>query len=105
VTLIRGAQALVFPSLYEGFGLPVLEAMMLGTPVVTSAKGALEEITGEAALLVDPYDVDDIARGIAAIVSDPDLRGELSRRGIAQAAKFSPEHYRQRVESLYASLL
>jgi glycosyltransferase involved in cell wall biosynthesis len=105
VTLIRGARALVFPSLYEGFGLPVLEAMMLGTPVITSAKGALEEVTGEAALLVDPYDVDDIARAIAAIVNDPDLRGELSRRGVAQAAKFSPAHYRQRVESLYASLL
>jgi glycosyltransferase involved in cell wall biosynthesis len=105
ITLIRGAQALVFPSLYEGFGLPVLEAMMLGTPVVTSAKGALEEVTGEAALLVDPYDVDDIARGITAIVSDPDLRGELSRRGFAQAAKFSIAHYRHRVESLYASLL
>jgi glycosyltransferase involved in cell wall biosynthesis len=79
--------------------------MMLGTPVVTSVKGALEEITGEAALLVDPYDVDDIARGITAIVSDPDLRGELSRRGIAQAAKFSPARYRERVEALYASLL
>jgi glycosyltransferase involved in cell wall biosynthesis len=105
VTLIRGARGLVFPSLYEGFGLPVLEAMMLGTPVVTSVRGALEEITGEAALLGDPYDVDDIARGITAIVSDPDLRGELSRRGIAQAAKFSPAHYRERVETLYASLL
>jgi glycosyltransferase involved in cell wall biosynthesis len=105
VTLIRGARALVFPSLYEGFGLPVLEAMMLGTPVITSAKGALEEVTGEAALLVDPYDVDDIARAIAAIVNDPDLRVELSRRGVAQAAKFSPAHYRQRVEALYASLL
>jgi glycosyltransferase involved in cell wall biosynthesis len=105
VTLIRGARALVFPSLYEGFGLPVLEAMMLGTPVITSAKGALEEVTGEAALLVDPYDVDDIARAIAAIVGDPDLRSELSHRGVAQAAKFSPAHYRQRVESLYGSLV
>jgi glycosyltransferase involved in cell wall biosynthesis len=105
LTLIRGARALVFPSLYEGFGLPVLEAMMLGTPVITSAKGGLEEVTGEAALLVDPYDVDDIARGIAAIVSDPDLRGELRRRGVAQAAKFSIAHYRERVEALYASLL
>ena len=105
LTLIRGARALVFPSLYEGFGLPVLEAMTLGTPVVTSAKGGLEEVTGEAALLVDPYDVDDIARGIAAIVSDSDLRSELSRRGVAQGAKFSIAHYRERVESLYASLL
>jgi glycosyltransferase involved in cell wall biosynthesis len=105
LTLIRGARALVFPSLYEGFGLPVLEAMMLGTPVVASAKGGLEEVTGEAALLVDPYDVDDIARGITAIVSDPDLRGELRRRGVARAAKFSIANYRERVESLYASLL
>ena len=104
MTLIRGARALVFPSLYEGFGLPVLEAMMLGTPVITSARGALEEVTGEAALLVDPYDVDDIARAIEAIVSDPDLRGELAAAA-SQAAKFSPAHYRQRVEALYASLL
>lgn len=104
VTLIRGARAMVFPSLYEGFGLPVLEAMTLGTPAVTSAKGALGEVTGDAALLVDPYDVDDIARGIATIVSDPDMRGELSRRGVAQAAKFSIARYRERVESLYASL-
>jgi glycosyltransferase involved in cell wall biosynthesis len=105
VTLVKGARALIFPSLYEGFGLPVLEAMMLGTPVVASAKGGLQELTGEAALLIDPYDVDDIARGIAAIVSDPDLCGELRRRGIAQAAKFSLAKYRERVELLYASLL
>jgi glycosyltransferase involved in cell wall biosynthesis len=104
VTLVKGARALIFPSLYEGFGLPVLEAMMLGTPVVTSAKGGLEEVAGEAALLVDPYDVDDIARGITAIVNDPDLRGVLRRRGVAQAAKFSIDRYRERVELLYASL-
>jgi glycosyltransferase involved in cell wall biosynthesis len=105
LSLIKGARALVFPSLYEGFGLPVLEAMMLGTPVVASAKGGLEEVAGEAALLIDPYDVDDIARGIRAIVSDPDLCGDLRRRGVAQAAKFSIDHYRERMESLYASLL
>jgi len=104
ITLIRGARAVVFPSLYEGFGLPVLEAMMLGTPVVTSSKGALGEIAGDAALLVDPYDVDDIARGITAIVNDADLRSELKCRGTAQAAKFSVERYQERVQSLYASL-
>jgi glycosyltransferase involved in cell wall biosynthesis len=104
VSFIRGARAVIFPSLYEGFGLPVLEAMTLGTPVVTSGSGALAEIAGDAALVVDPYDVDDIARGIATIVSDPDLRGELSRRGIAQAAKFSMPRYAERVQSLYASL-
>jgi len=103
-TLIRGARAVVFPSLYEGFGLPVLEAMTLGTPVVTSRESSLPEIAGEAALLVDPYDADDIARAITTIVSDADLRAEFSRRGRSQAAKFSVERYRERVEALYASL-
>src|SRR6516165_10556763 len=64
ITLIRGARAVVFPSLYEGFGLPVLEAMTLGTPVVTSRESSLPEIAGDATLLVDPYDADDIARAI-----------------------------------------
>jgi len=104
ITLIRGARAVVFPSLYEGFGLPVLEAMTLGTPVVTSRESSLPEIAGDAALLVDPYDADDIARAITTIVSDADLRAELSRCGRLQAAKFSVERYRERVEALYASL-
>ena len=104
VTLIRGARAVVFPSLYEGFGLPVLEAMLLGTPVVASCEGALPEVAGEAALLVDPYDTDQIARAIATIVSDADLRAELARRGPLQAAKFSVERYRERVAAVYAAL-
>ena len=104
VTLIRGARAVVFPSLYEGFGLPVLESMVLGTPVVTSRESSLPEIAGDAALLVDPYDADDIARAITTIVNDADLRAELSRRGRQQAAKFSVERYRERVAALYASL-
>ena len=104
IGLIRGARAVVFPSLYEGFGLPVLEAMMLGTPVVTSRESSLPEIAGDAALLVDPYDVEDIARSIRTIVNDADLRAELSRRGRTQAAKFSVERYRERIRALYASL-
>jgi glycosyltransferase involved in cell wall biosynthesis len=104
VTLIRGARAVVFPSLYEGFGLPVLEAMVLGTPVVTSRESSLPEIAGEAALLVDPYNADDIARAITTIVNDADLRAELSRRGRVQAAKFSVERYRERLQTLYAAL-
>jgi glycosyltransferase involved in cell wall biosynthesis len=104
VALIRGARAVVFPSLYEGFGLPVLESMVLGTPVVASRESSLPEIAGDAALLVDPYDTDDIARGITTIVNDTDLRAELSRRGRSQAAKFSIDRYRQRVDALYASL-
>jgi len=104
VTLIRGARAVVFPSLYEGFGLPVLEAMILGTPVVTSRAASLPEIAGDAALLVDPYDADDIARAITTIVNDADLQAELARRGRVQAEKFSLERYRERVGALYAAL-
>ena len=104
VTLIRGARAVVFPSLYEGFGLPVLEAMLLGTAVVASRESSLPEIAGDAALLIDPYDNDDIARAIKTIVNDADLRAELSRRGAAQADKFSVDRYRDRVGALYAAL-
>jgi glycosyltransferase involved in cell wall biosynthesis len=104
VTLIRGARAVIFPSLYEGFGLPVLEAMVLGTPVVASREAAVPEVAGDAALLVDPYDIDHIARGIATIVNDADLRAELARRGPVQAAKFSAERYRERVAKVYAAL-
>ena len=104
VTLIRGARAVVFPSLYEGFGLPVLEAMLLGTPVVTSRTSSLPEIAGDAALYVDPYDVDDLARGIRTIAADDDLPAELSRRGRLQAELFSPARYRERVAALYKRL-
>ena len=77
--LYRGARALVFPSLYEGFGLPVLEAMASGTPVVTSRGGATEEVAGGAAVLVDPLDVDSIAAGIAEADA---RRDELGRSGL-----------------------
>jgi glycosyltransferase involved in cell wall biosynthesis len=104
ITIIRGACALIFPSLYEGFGLPVLEAMLLGTPVVTSRVSSLPEVAGDAALLVNPYEVGEIARAIGNIVEDADLRSELSARGRTQAALFSVERYRGRVAQLYASL-
>jgi glycosyltransferase involved in cell wall biosynthesis len=104
VTLIRGARAVLFPSLYEGFGLPVLEAMLLGTPVVTSRVSSLPEIAGEAALYVNPYETDEIARAIKTIVADGDLRAELSRRGRQQAALFSVERYRERVADLYKQI-
>ncbi len=104
VTLIRGARAVVFPSLYEGFGLPVLEAMVLGTPVVTSRESSVPEIAGDAALLVDPYNTDEIAAAIRTIVKDADLWAELVHRGKAQAAKFSVDRYRERVGALYRAL-
>ena len=89
--LMQTARFFAFPSLYEGFGLPVLEAMSLGVPVLTSTGGSLPEISGDAAVLVDPLNIDAMAEGIRTLASDSDLRAELSRRGPVQAAKFSVE--------------
>jgi len=103
--LIRGARALVFPSLYEGFGLPVLEAMALGTPVITSNGSSLPEVAGDAAILVDPFDVNAISQAFKQLEHDDDLCKELSRRGLIQAQKFSPEAYQTRLADLYKGLL
>jgi glycosyltransferase involved in cell wall biosynthesis len=105
VSLIRGARATLFPSLYEGFGLPVLESMLLGAPVLTSTAGSLPEIAGDAALLVDPYDVDALRDGIRTLDADEALRDDLSARGRLQAAKFSPERYRERLAEAYRPFL
>lgn len=89
--LLSGATAFLFPSLYEGFGMPVLEAMACGTPVLTSSTSALPEVAGDAALLVDPGDTDAIADAIARLAADPGLRAELRGRGLARAAQFTWE--------------
>jgi glycosyltransferase involved in cell wall biosynthesis len=99
--LYRGAQALVFPSLYEGFGIPVLEAMASGTPVVTSRGGATEEVAGEAAMVVDPLDVADIAAGIEEAVA---RRDELRRRGLARASAYSWDAVGDAVERVWREL-
>lgn len=104
VTLVRGARALLFPSIYEGFGLPVIEAMALGTPVLTSNASSLPEIAGDSALIADPYSVDDIMRGIIAIEADSDLRCELQQRGRVQANRFSQKAYDAQLRQLYAKL-
>ncbi len=103
-TLIRGARAVLFPSLYEGFGLPVIEAMLLGTPVVTSNSTSLAEVSGGAGLLIDPYSVDSIANGIRTIERDEDLRNELAKKGIARAAMFSATAHDQRLAEVYRSV-
>jgi len=87
--LYQGARLLAFPSLYEGFGLPVLEAMTCGIPVLTSNVSSLPEVAGDAALLVDPLDVSAIADGLWQLLNDRELARELSRKGRARAAKFS----------------
>ena len=89
--LYRGAVAFVFPSLYEGFGLPPLEAMACGTPVVSSAATSLAEVVGDAAVLIDPLEIESIAEGIDRVVEDAALREALVARGLTQAQTFSWE--------------
>jgi glycosyltransferase involved in cell wall biosynthesis len=87
--LYRAADVLAYPSFYEGFGMPPLEAMASGTPVVTTARGGLAEVVGDAAVLVDPDSVDSIADGLERAISDEMLREQLRVSGLAQAARFS----------------
>jgi len=103
--MVRNAKAVLFPSLYEGFGLPVLEAIQLGTPVITSNISSLPEVAGEGGLLVDPYDVRDIAAAIARIDGDPALVDSLRGAGTAHAATFSEQRYGERLAGLYSVAL
>ena len=96
--LYRGARCVVYPSLYEGFGLPVLEAMACGAPVVTSSGGATEEVAGGAAVLVDPVDVAGIAAGIEEAAS---RRDELRARGLERARHFSWDEAARRTQDVY----
>jgi glycosyltransferase involved in cell wall biosynthesis len=99
--LYRGSRCLVFPSLYEGFGIPVLEAMACGTPVVTSAGGATEEVAGGAAVLVDPHDVESIAGGIGEASA---RRDELRALGLARAKAYSWSAVADAVETVWREL-
>lgn len=101
ISLIRGARATLFPSLYEGFGLPVLESMALGTAVLTSTAGSLPEVAGDASVSVDPYDIQAMTRGLQALDADEGLRNELVARGRVQAGLFTPEAYQKRLGILY----
>jgi len=100
--MYRLAGVFVFPSLYEGFGLPPLEAMASGTPVVTSNVSSLPEVAGDAAVLVDPYDPDSIAGGIERVLTDENVRRDLRRKGLARAQQFSWEASIKRVRDIYA---
>ena len=87
--LYQSARCLLFPSIYEGFGLPILEAMSCGCPVITSRAGACAEVAGAAALLVDPLDTRAIADALARLQEDDTLALDLSRRGLQRAGDFS----------------
>jgi glycosyltransferase involved in cell wall biosynthesis len=95
--------ALAFPPLYEGFGLPILEAMAVVTPVVTSVFGAMAEVVGDAAELVDPYDIESIRRGLERIVSDAAHREHLRERGLERAAQFTWEKSARKTLEVYAA--
>jgi glycosyltransferase involved in cell wall biosynthesis len=99
--LYSGALALIFPSLYEGFGLPALEAMACGTPVIVSCAGALPEVVGEAGLYFDPHEVRQIAEALQSILSDPALRRELGQKGLQHARQFS---WQSAAEQIYTIL-
>ena len=102
--LVRGAKAVAFPSLYEGFGLPVLEAMQLGVPVLTSNTSSLVEVAGNASVMVDPYDIRAIAGGLAALDSDADLRSRIAQAGGKQAGMFSTRLYTQRLDEMIKAI-
>lgn len=99
------AEAVVFPSLYEGFGLPPLEAMMEGTPVISSNASCLPEVLGEAAYYVDPEDSNHIAQGISAVLGNADIQAELRIKGRAHARSFSSELFVKNTLEVYTKAL
>jgi glycosyltransferase involved in cell wall biosynthesis len=95
----------VFPSLYEGFGLPPLEAMACGTPCVVSNSSALPEVTGRAALLFNPTSVDQFVECMVSVMEDDDLNGKLRREGLRQSAKFRWEKAADETIEVYRAVL
>jgi glycosyltransferase involved in cell wall biosynthesis len=102
--MYRLSGVFVFPSLYEGFGLPPLEAMASGTPVVTSNVSSLPEVAGDAAVLVDPYDPEALADAMTRVLTDEALRKDLRRRGLERARQFSWEQSVRRVREIYGEV-
>jgi alpha-1,3-rhamnosyl/mannosyltransferase len=102
--LYTGAELFVFPSLYEGFGLPVLEAMACGTPVVCSNVSSLPEVAGDAACQVNPLAVDELAAAIGRVLGDAALRQQMRERGLAQAARFSWPRTAQETLAVYRQI-
>jgi glycosyltransferase involved in cell wall biosynthesis len=104
-SLYRLASVFVFPSLYEGFGLPPLEAMAAGTPVITSNVSSLPEVVGTAAILIDPYEPDEIAHAMRRVLTDEALREDLRARGLARVKEFSWDRSVRRVREIYGEVL
>jgi len=102
--LYRGALLFVYPSLYEGFGLPILEAMGCGVPVITSNTSSMPEVAGDAAVLVDPTKPETLALAMASVLTDEALREKLRQKGIARARGFSWDAVARKTLEVYASL-
>lgn len=102
--LIRSAKAVLFPSLYEGFGLPVLESMQLGTLAITSNTSSLPEVAGEGGLLVDPYKTMEIAAAIRRLEDEPDLYETMRQAGLSHARTFADDKFRDRLHGLYSRM-
>ncbi len=103
--LYSGADLFVFPSLYEGFGLPPLEAMACGTPVVCSNAASLPEVVGDAAITVDPYDVEGLAEAMRRVLTDANLRQELREKGLQRAKQFTWERAARETIAVYQKVL
>jgi len=103
--LTRTAKGLLFPSICEGFGLPVLEALAVDTPVLTSGEGALKEVAGDAAVFVDPYDTASIAAGIEKLDRDETIRADIRRMAPMQVRKYDLRSYEERLRAMYSACL
>ena len=101
IALYKMAELFVFPSLYEGFGMPVLEAMAAGVPVVTSNVSSLPEVAGDAAILVDPLSEDEIFEAYKKIRSDSNYREEMIQKGYEQAKKYQWKYSAKKLEEIY----
>jgi len=105
VALYNMATVFVFPSVYEGFGMPVLEAMACGCPVITTCESCLPEVAGEAALYVDGYDALDFVEKIKQVFSSKQLQNQLSKKGLEQVKKFSWKKTAENTIKVYESVV
>jgi glycosyltransferase involved in cell wall biosynthesis len=103
--LYRKADAFLYPSLYEGFGLPVLEAMARGVPTVVSSASSLPEVAGDAALSVDPLSMDRLTQAVTRVLTDPEEAGRLAEAGRRRAAEFSWERTARETLAAYGDLI